>query len=130
MIGNGYWAVGITVVHAYAGGGDSGWGATVEYLDDGFCDDDADMGRVSTQGVLSTRYRLREGREADALTTVIDVIKADAERLGIAWRENSCVFYRGDGEDSEYPPPEGWREAIDAQSARLGWRQIYVRTGN
>lgn len=125
MIGNGYWSTGITVNYNYSGQGAYGWGAEVKYLDAGFCSDDADAGIVSTEGELRTRYYVRQGSEADALTVVIDVIKADAERLGITWQDTACVYYKGDGEDGDNPAPDGWRELVDAQSRRLGWHTIY-----
>jgi hypothetical protein len=53
------------------------------------------------------------------------VLRADAERLGIQWRDPT-VYYKGDGEDPEYPPPDGWRELLAAQAARLGWYSIYA----
>ena len=131
MIGNGYWATGITVLWQYSGSGDYGWSARVEYLDGGFCNDDADKGQVSTEGILHTRYAVRDGKTADALTVVIDTIKADAERLGVRWpapgQSKPHVYYKGDGEDEDYPPPDGWRELVDAQAARLGWATgLYV----
>jgi hypothetical protein len=136
MIGNGYWSTGISVWYAYSGQGRHGWAAKVEYYDDGFCSDDADTGQVSTEGTLrtegelGTRYAVQQGEAADALTVVIDVIKADAERLGIRWGVDRAVppslYYRGDGEDENYPPPDGWRETLAAQSERIGWRPLYV----
>ena len=128
MIGNGYWSTGITVTWQYSGSGDYGWAASLEYLDDGFCNDDADVGRVSTEGTLHTRYAVRQGETADALTVVIDTIKADAERLGIRWgavTPGATVYYKGDGEDEDFPPPDGWREMVNAQAERLGWQSGY-----
>lgn len=129
MIGNGYWSTGITVTYSDWQGG--AWSAAVEYLDDGFCDDDAANGVISTQGKLHTRYQVRDGSEA-TLAAVIDVIKADAERLGITFRTDGAgpnVYYKGDGEDEDYPPPDGWGEMVDAQAARLGWATgLYVDT--
>lgn len=128
MIGNGYWSTGIIIDYRYAGGGDHGWAAKVEYLDDGFCDDDADVPRISTEGELRTRYAIRQGKTADALTVVIDTIKADAERLGVRWQPDSRVFYKNDGH-TEDAPPNGWREMVDAQSARIGWIGLYTEAG-
>ena len=125
MIGDGYWATGIVVT--YSGGGQHGWAAEVGYYDAGFCNDDPDTGQISTEGTLHTRYHVRRHGPgtADPLKAVIDVIKADAERLGIRFNDDACVFYKGDGEAKDYPPPEGWRELVDAQAVRLGWRGIY-----
>jgi hypothetical protein len=132
MIGNGYWAVGITVRYSYSGMNRYGWGASIDFCDDGFCSDNTDSGTISTEGTIRTRYYVHEGNDpdVDALTVAIDVIKADAERIGIRFRHDGMmtphVYYKGDGEDKAYPPPVGWRELIDAQSARLGWEGLYA----
>jgi hypothetical protein len=127
MIGNGYWSCGIAVEWKYAGSGEWGWGAWVEYLDDGFVNDNTDAGVVSTEGTLHTRYPVRHGETADALTVAIDVIRADAERLGITWK-NPKVWYRGE----EPAPgtegmPWGWRRMLNTQSDRLGWEHYYAK---
>ena len=124
MIGTNYWATGITVRHH-----EGKWSATVEYLDAGFADDNADAQRVSTEGNLHTRYFLRDGEHASALTVAIDVVKADAERLGIVWgTPGPFVYMKGDGEDETFPPPDGWRELVDAQARRLGWEPFYTKS--
>ena len=110
MIGPGYWSTGIMIALI-----DDQWHVTMEFLDDGFCD------QKSTQGTLVCRYL------CDDLTESIDILKADAERLGIIWKDPT-LYYQGDGEDEEwYPPPEGWKELIVAQARRLGWRSVYAR---
>jgi FAD/FMN-containing dehydrogenase len=120
MIGGGYWATGVTVDHHP----DYGWIATVEFHDDGF----AEQG--STEGILRTRYFCGDGvlvsdKVTDALTTQIDLVIADAERLGIAFGRYPelppAVYYKGDGEDPDYPAPDGWRTLLNRQAARLGW---------
>jgi hypothetical protein len=132
MIGNGYWATGIIVRYGYSGEDKYGWGAEVNFYDDGFCDDDTDNGVVSTQGTLHTRYLVREGDgpDADALAAAIDAVKAAAERLGIQWRADlgfgPNVYYQSDGQSEDYPPPDGWRELIDAQAQRIGWPILYT----
>jgi hypothetical protein len=132
LIGNGYWATGITVKYGYSGMNLCGWGAEVEFYDNGFCDDDTDNGAISTQGRIGTRYFVREGTrpDADALSAAIDAVKRDAERLGITWGipaagMMSTVYYVGDGEDEDYPPPDGWRGMVNAQARRLGWQPLY-----
>jgi len=121
MIGSSYWSAGITVVHAYAGGGEDGWAASMDYLDGGFCNDEPGKGIVSTEGTLHTRYQVKDGSCADPLGTAIGVLRADAERVGIQWRE-PCLYYRGDGEDPDCPPPPGWLDLLQAQASRIGWR--------
>lgn len=120
MIGNGYWATGISLRWSNRHGGM--WGATVNYYDDGFCSDDPDNSQISTEGELRTRYLVRDGSNADALTVVIDTIVADAARLGINWREtcgSAQLYYEGDGEDADWPPPPDWKEMLDEQARRL-----------
>jgi len=128
MIGSSYGSTGITVVHTYAGGGEDGWAATLDYLDGGFCNDEPGKGIVSTEGTLRTRYCVRDGSCADPLGTAIDVLRADAERMGILWRE-PCLYYRGDGESPDWPPPDGWRDMLAAQAERIGWR-TYASAGH
>jgi hypothetical protein len=125
MIGDGWWATGIIVAWTYAGGGDYGWAATVNYLDGGFVDDVPGTSHISTEGQLRTRYAVRDTQDlASSLPQVIDVILADAARLGITWRDPS-LYYMGDGEDDNYVPPGGWRETLGEQSDRIGWQRIY-----
>lgn len=134
MIGNGYWTTGINVRYGYSGMDLYGWAARVEFLDDGFCSDDTDSGTISTGGTLRTRYYVTDGTgpDADGLAAAINAVKADADRLGITFRQDGLmtphVYYQGDGEDEDYPPPEGWRELVDAQAVRLGWEGLYSRT--
>ena len=120
MIGNGYWATGITVAWSRW---PNGWIASVEFFDDGFTE------QGSTQGKLSTRYWSHDPGE-ETLARQIDLVKADAERLGIRFvatgADKPSLYYQGDGEDPEWPAPEGWRELLGRQAARLGWRGPHI----
>jgi hypothetical protein len=127
MIGRNYWATGITVRYGYSGGGRYGWQAIAEFFDDGWAGNDCAGRGVSTEGRLVTRYHVVDDDEADGLTAAVDAVKADAERLGIIFRQDGRVFYENDGDSEDYPPPQGWRELVDAQASRLGWGGIYVR---
>lgn len=130
MIGNGYRATAITVRYGYSGMDRYGWAATVDFYDNGFCNDDTDAKSISTQGTLKTRYLVREGTGADAdgLAAAVDVVKQDADRLGIRFggATSPTVYYEGDGEDEDYTPPDGWRGMVNAQAERLGWKPLYV----
>lgn len=131
MIGDGYWATGITVKYGYSGSSLYGWSAKVDFYDSGFCDDDTDSGAVSTEGTLHTRYFVREGDgpDADGLAAAVDAVKRDAERLGIDFSRSEAVpptvYYLLNGEDKDYPPPDGWRELVNTQARRLGWEPQY-----
>lgn len=123
MIGNGYWATGITVKWSEH----YGWIAHVDFYDDGFAEDG------STEGTLRCRYWSKDHSE-DALARQIDLVKADAERLGItfatlSFAQTPLLYYQGDGEDPEWPPPPDWREILGRQATRLGWRGPYVEGG-
>jgi hypothetical protein len=126
MIGDGYWATGITVWWRP----DRGWTGEVCYFDDGWIGDNrTDQRHISTEGVLRARYPVEDGNVLDGLTALIDVLKADAEKLGITWHgSNTCprLCYRADGYSSNYPAPDGWIELLATQSARLGWKSPYT----
>ena len=115
MIGQRYWATGITV--SWDG---SRWSADVDFYDDGFIDP------TSTQGRLGSRYGM-EGW--DGLAAMIDLLKADAERLGIEFRvidgDPPALWVPGDGEDDDRPLPVGWQQRLAEEAARLGWRSPY-----
>lgn len=121
MIGERYWSIGIVLTYDR-----KNWGGEVEFYDNGFVDDDADAGRISTEGILRSRYYIADGDHASALTVVIDVLKADAERLGIQWRDSPHLHVKGDGEWEDFPPPEDWRLLLLQQSERIGWPPLYT----
>jgi hypothetical protein len=118
MIGDGYWSTGITVHWGYAGGQRWGWAAGLDFYDDGFCDPDATQGRLATRYFVVTLD--------DPLGRAIDLLKADAERLGIRFDgrdgEPPSLYYKGDGESPDFPPPVGWRALLVDQAERIGWR--------
>jgi hypothetical protein len=120
---NGYWSTGITVTY-----NEGRWSASVKFFDNGFTDDNPDTGQISTEGTLHTGYFIADGEQVDGLTAAIDTVKRDAERLGIIWRQDGTmptVYMKGDGEDPEWPAPDGWRELVDAHAERLGWMPCY-----
>jgi hypothetical protein len=131
MIGDGYWSSGITLTYHESA---QGWLASARFYDDGFGRSDADsgeistVGEVSTTGVLASRYFVRDGREHDGLTAAIDTVKADAERLGITWRD-PALFVPGDGDDPQHPLPAQWHSLLDEHATRLGWDNPYSLSG-
>jgi hypothetical protein len=113
MLGQRYWSTGITVRWQER----NGWGAHLRFHDDGFMDN------RSTEGSLHTRYFIGG---SDGLAKAIDLLREDAERLGIEFRTapvdpGPWIYYETDGEDSEWPPPPRWREQLAEQAQRLGW---------
>lgn len=144
----GYWAAGITVTwspRAMTTNGEahSGWRASLDFYDDGHAgDDDAAAERISTQGHLVTRYFVtdvvtpRTSRRHEAtisgLSAAIEALLTDAERLGIdfmTWTDDRpFLYYRGDGEDPNYEPPQGWRETLNREAGRMGWRSYAATT--
>ncbi|MGI5247532.1 hypothetical protein [Dactylosporangium sp. CA-139066] len=110
-----YWATGISVTYdAYR----KTWGAGLDFLDDGFADDDTDSGRISTEGRLHTRYGVKDGQRTDALTAAIDVLLADAARLGIEFQDHNLYY---DDRSEVFPEPADWKRLHDEQIERLGW---------
>ncbi len=136
-----YWSVGITLKYhpdgarALDGKRIPGWSGEVEYYDDGWAgDDDADTGKVCTQGTLHTRYIVADGQEQTALSAIIDTLIADAGRLGIEFRisgeDTARLYVPGDGEWPDRPLPDGWRELLATEAERIGWaaygRQVAI----
>lgn len=126
-----YWTTGITVVHhAHS----DSWGASLEYCDDSFANDDPEHGLVSTQGTLTTRYAVKASGTRSGLAIAVDNLLADARRLGIEFIACGAdtapfLYYRGDGEHEDYPPPDGWRETLAAEAERIGFRS-YQQAAN
>jgi hypothetical protein len=100
MIGPGYWSTGITISRTSRGQ----WRVTLDFFDDGFAEDG------STEGILRVRYDMTD------LGTAVDLLKDDAERLGITWRD-PAVYAK---DDAEQLKPFATR-----QSTRLGWEPCY-----
>lgn len=116
-----YWSTGITVTE-YTGR----WTASLDYCDDGLANDDADAGLVSTQGSPSTRYGVRDGDKRSGLSAAMDALIADAKKLGIEFIATSAteapfLYYKGDGEYEDFPPPDGWRALLAAEAERVGF---------
>lgn len=121
-----YWSTGITLAwrEAYLSHGES-WSGSLDYFDDGFASDNPDTATVSTEGTLRTSYGVEHTGRTDALALVIDTLIADAEKLGIEFRERALgfpmLYYRVDGEAPDCPPPPNYRELLAEQARRIGW---------
>lgn len=125
-----YWSTGITVTWApfaerVNGEPYGGWHAKLDYSDDGFADNDPDAGQVSTEGTLCTRYPVRDAKTRSGLAVAVDNLLADAKRLGIEFNAAGFsapfLYYKGDGENEEYPPPDDWRGMLAAEAERIGF---------
>ena len=127
-----YWSTGITVTWAplaerIHGEPYGGWHAKLDYRDDGFADNDPDIGQVSTEGTLYTRYPVRNAKIRSGLSIAVDTLIADAKRLGVEFipvgpDTDPWLFYKSDGESEEHPPPDGWRETLAVEAERIGFR--------
>lgn len=108
MVGDHYWTTSIVLKWNEC----DGWAAAVEFFDDGFCN------YLSTEGKLHTRY-------FGFLEQSIDVVLADAKRLGIEFKNNIAgkpfLLYDGDGENKDYPPPPNWKVILREQAQRIGF---------
>lgn len=117
MIGK-YTSIGIVVKPD--GGGL--WSLRSPFQDAGFCDN------ASSEGTVHLRYCVAD------LATGIDTLKADVERLGIAWQDwgegdgRATLYMEGDGESKSIEYPPDWREVLRAQAERLEWCFPYQHT--
>lgn len=102
MIGPRYWTTGITCKWFVSAIRGPGWAAELKFFDDGFCDD--------VHGPAG-------------LTAALDVLIADAGRLGIELGKASppCLYVEGDGEDAGVLLPPDWEALLREQADRLGW---------
>lgn len=130
-----YWSVGITVTwvpfaERINDEPFSGWHARLDFHDEGHCNNDPDSGMVSTGGRLFTRYPVRDGEVRTGLSAAIDTLIADAKKLDIDMTSSTTkrpwIFYEGDGENPEYPPPEGWSDMLAAEAKRVGFDSYHT----
>jgi hypothetical protein len=105
-------SVGITVWYGYAGSNKYGWWVMIEFSDYGHYEDKSICGKIQTS-------------YGAPLSQAIDTIKLDAKRLGIQFAEipglTPHLFYLGDGENKDYPPPDRWREMLQIEAQRIGF---------
>lgn len=113
MIGNTFHSTGISLNPD----GNGKWWASLHFQDAGFCQDD------TTQGTLTTRY-------AQDITSAIDVILVDMQRLGIVWlciADKPSLYVEDDGDSVEVQAklPTNWRELLCEQADRISFQFIY-----
>lgn len=101
----------VVVSYGYAGSDKYGWWARVDWLDGKHCEDGAMRGRINTE------YASDLGASIDYVMQIIERFEISSiESMGIA------LFYEGDGENSNHPPPEGWKEILRAEAEKRGWK--------
>lgn len=112
MVGEKYWACGVVLKYSAShwNASDKCWAAALNFFDSGFCQDE------STEGSLTTRYFVR-------IETAIDTLIADAAKLGI--KVDPFLYAYGDGEDGNWPMPQGWEQILIDQARRIGWTSRY-----
>ena len=124
MIGTHYWSTGITCSWM-PGDADGGrWMASLDFLDDGFANDDPEAALISTEGRLHTRYYVRPAADRSGLAVALDVLISDAARLGIRFGTGAMppvLYAEGDGEGDTVELPSDWRELLSSEAARIGW---------
>lgn len=122
---DGYWSTGI---HLTWDSHHQAWAAKAEYFDDGWIgDDDPDVGQICTQGTLSTRYAVHDGKTVTGLAAIIDAILDDAAGLGVTFigslDREPWLFCTGvDENDDSFPELPGGLELLVEQAKRIGWR--------
>jgi hypothetical protein len=114
-----YISTGITLTHRATSEGS--WASSLTFIDEGFCNDMVEYYAVSTEGTLSTRYYVSGAHGVTGLDCAVGVLIKDAHRLGIAFRD-PFIYYRGDGEYPDFPPPPGWRKLLADHANKIGWR--------
>lgn len=114
-----YWANGLTVTYLQPYGERPGaWKADLDFFSG------SGFQRVSTEGEIRTNF-IQDAALHSSLPQCIDALLGCARDLGIrvfdpAGRHVS-LYYAGDGESEQFPPPEGWRDLLREQAQRLGW---------
>lgn len=112
MIGLNYWTTGIKLHNT-----ERGWSAELEFFDDGFCD------TASTEGTLRTRYIVQDGTAAQNAIKAAQLVKIDAERLGIDFRMSYLYLHRDNWITSgEETGSNAVEEIMSAVCDALGWK--------
>ncbi|MFF2532304.1 hypothetical protein ACFVS2_25680 [Brevibacillus sp. NPDC058079] len=106
---------GITVFYGYAGTNKGveryGWAATLDWQGKETFDS------TMLQGTIETRYF------TDTLEEAIDSIFKLTQKWSIKPfpMMNMFLFYKGDGNDSDFPPPKNYREMLRIEAEKRGW---------
>lgn len=116
-----WWSTGITV-HYRDMGGDGAWGSSLTFFDDGTSDDLVTPYNISTGGTLYTRYYRDDNYARIGLESAVGVLLEDADLHRIKFQDDAFLYYKGDGEDPDFPPPPEWRALLTAEATRIGWK--------
>lgn len=117
MVGR-LWTTGIMLKWGYGGGSVGyGWWAQIDILDDGFCDDG------SVRGQMTTSYA---SSDIDfQLKTIIEL----ARHMNVEFREldgrKPSLYIKGDGEDENHPPPDGWKKTLKDAAEKIEFQSVY-----
>jgi len=93
------------------------WWTTVEFRGDDALSTD-DLLPDGYEGKVSTRYAL-------PLSEAIDRILELCARIGVTFPDtpySRYLYYEGDGESKDWPPPNNWRRLLREQAERIGWQ--------
>ena len=68
------------------------------------------------------------GAHQQSMRLVTDTLIRDAEALGIEFQD-PMLYGHEDGEDLDYPMPDGWAELLEEEAERLGWGMPPYKAG-
>jgi hypothetical protein len=108
MIGEQYWANGIIATYF----GEDQWGLQIDFLDDGFCNEE------STQGSIKTRY-------ITSLDNGIETLIKDAKKLGIKLNDDFILYAYQDGYSKDHPMPKNWISIFEKTCKKHNLTMIY-----
>ncbi|WPS85602.1 hypothetical protein SMD22_00655 (plasmid) [Brevibacillus halotolerans] len=88
-----------------------GWMASLDWQEPGI-----DKPKT-VQGTIKTRYF------EETLEEAIETVLTLAAQWGIKPfpTMNMFLYYKGEGEDTDFPPPENYREMLRMEAERRGW---------
>jgi len=103
-------AIHIVVKYGYSGSNKYGWWAKCHWQDNKFCEP------KTVEGNIRTRYA--ETTITEAIDAVLEVVNS----FGLKLNKEFSLFYEGDEENTEYPPPEGWKLILQREAGNRHWR--------
>ncbi len=110
--------VSITCLYGYAGHDEMGWNAKINWQDSKF----AESGAV--EGVIRTRYF--EPTLTQAINAILEV--AEQWELKTLPTLPPALYYEGDSENKDFPPPENWKAVLKKEAELRGW-ETYPEEG-